>query len=298
MLRSIFRCLSPNLVAGQRRMSQSSLNGKVAIVTASTDGIGLATALALGMRGAHVVVSSRRQANVDKAVALLRTHNIQVTGTTCNVGKGEDREKLIQMTLDQCGGIDILVSNAAVKPFFGNILDSTEDDWDKILSVNVKSAFLLTKLVVPHMEKRGGGNIVFVSSVTAYQPIQGLGPYCVSKTALLDLSRVLAPELAQSNIRVNCVAPGDIKTRFSAILWKNEAIMDEFKNQPSIKRIGQVEEIGGVVAFLCSEEASYITGETITASGGGAANSEPLNITEVFSDLPWFRFRSNYKCRN
>ncbi|XP_056882916.1 dehydrogenase/reductase SDR family member 4-like isoform X1 [Takifugu flavidus] len=290
MLRSIFRCLSPNLVAGQRRMSQSSLNGKVAIVTASTDGIGLATAQALGMRGAHVVVSSRCQANVDKAVALLRTHNIQVTGTTCNVGKGEDREKLIQMTLDQCGGIDILVSNAAVNPFFGNILDSTEDVWDKILSVNVKSAFLLTKLVVPHMEKRGGGNIVFVSSVGAYQPmqvsvnvplcyhicsemlkkefLQGLGPYCVSKTALLGLTRVLATELAQSNIRVNCVAPGLIKTRFSAILWENEAIMDKFKNQPSIKRIGQVEEIGGVVAFLCSEEASYITGETITASGG------------------------------
>ncbi|TWW63387.1 Dehydrogenase/reductase SDR family member 4 [Takifugu flavidus] len=233
--------------------------------------IGLATALALGMRGAHVVVSSRRQANVDKAVALLRTHNIQVTGTTCNVGKGEDREKLIQMTLDQCGGIDILVSNAAINTFFGNILDSTEDDWDKVLSLNVKSAFLLTKLVVPHMEKRGGGNIVFVSSVVAYQPIQGLGPYCVSKTALLGLTKVLAPELAQSNIRVNCVAPGVIKTRFSTILWENEAIMDKFKTQLSIKRIGQVEEIGGVVAFLCSEEASYITGETIMATGGAGS---------------------------
>ncbi|CAG05752.1 unnamed protein product [Tetraodon nigroviridis] len=216
MLRSIFRCLRSNPVAGQRNMSQSSLTGKVAIVTASTDGIGLAAAQALGSRGAHVVVSSRRQANVDKAVALLRSQDIQVTGTTCNVGKGEDREKLIQTALDRCGGIDILVSNAAVNPFFGNTLDSTEEVWDKILSVNVKSAFLLTKLVVPHMEKRGGGNIIFVSSVGAYQPMQGLGPYCVSKTALLGLTKVLAPELAQSNIRVNCVAPGVIKTRFSA----------------------------------------------------------------------------------
>uniref|UniRef100_H3D8L1 Dehydrogenase/reductase (SDR family) member 4 n=1 Tax=Tetraodon nigroviridis TaxID=99883 RepID=H3D8L1_TETNG len=251
------------------RHRSCSLTGKVAIFTASTDGIGLAAAQALGSRGAHVVVSSRRQANVDKAVALLRSQDIQVTGTTCNVGKGEDREKLIQTALDRCGGIDILVSNAAVNPFFGNTLDSTEEVWDKILSVNVKSAFLLTKLVVPHMEKRGGGNIIFVSSVGAYQPMQPwTWPLLREKTALLGLTKVLAPELAQSNIRVNCVAPGVIKTRFSAALWENEAIVDELKKQLSIKRIGQVEEIGGVVAFLCSEEASYITGETITASGG------------------------------
>ncbi|XP_023252542.1 dehydrogenase/reductase SDR family member 4-like [Seriola lalandi dorsalis] len=268
MLRSVFRCLRTNPVAGQRSMSQSSLAGKVAIVTASTDGIGLAAAQALGKRGAHVVVSSRRQANVDKAVALLQSQNIQVTGTTCNVGDGKDREKLVQMTLEKCGGVDILVSNAAVNPFFGNIMDSTEDVWDKILSVNVKSAFLMTKLVAPHMAKRGGGNVVFVSSVAGYQPMQALGPYSVSKTALLGLTRALAPELAQSNIRVNCVAPGVIKTRFSSALWQNEDIMDEFKKQLSIKRIGEPEEIGGVIAFLCSEEASYITGETITVTGG------------------------------
>ncbi|XP_029944359.1 dehydrogenase/reductase SDR family member 4 [Salarias fasciatus] len=268
MFRTVFRCLRTQPVAGQRSMSQSSLTGKVAIVTASTDGIGLAAAQALGKRGAHVVVSSRRQANVDRAVSLLQSQSIQVIGTTCNVGKGEDREKLVQMTLDKYGGIDILVSNAAVNPFFGNMLDSTEEVWDKILAVNVKCSFLLTKLVVPHMEKRGGGNVIFVSSVGGYQPMPALGPYSVSKTALLGLTRALAPELAQSNIRVNCVAPGIIKTRFSEALWQNEDIMDEFKKQLCIKRIGQPEEIGGVIAFLCSDEASYITGETITATGG------------------------------
>lgn len=268
MLRTVSRCLRTQSVAGQRSMSQSSLSGKVAIVTASTDGIGLAAAEALGKRGAHVVVSSRRQANVDRAVSLLQSQSIQVIGTTCNVGKGEDRERLVQMTLDQYGGIDILVSNAAVNPFFGNMLDSTEEVWDKILAVNVKSSFLMTKLVVPHMEKRGGGNVVFVSSVGGYQPFPALGPYSVSKTALLGLTRALAPELAQSNIRVNCVAPGVIQTRFSQALWQNEDIMDEFKKQLCIKRVGQPEEIGGVIAFLCSDEASYITGETITATGG------------------------------
>lgn len=249
-------------------MSNSSFAGKVAIVTASTDGIGLATAQALGKKGAHVVVSSRRQANVDRAVALLQSQDIQVTGTTCNVGIGEDREKLVELTLQKYGGIDILVSNAAVNPFFGNTLDSTEEVWDKILSINVKAAFLLTKLVVPHMEKRGGGNVVFVSSIAGYQPMAGLGPYSVSKTALLGLTRVLAPELAATNIRVNCVAPGIIKTRFSSALWQNEDIMEEFNRQLSIKRAGDPSEIGGVVAFLCSEEASYITGETITVTGG------------------------------
>ncbi|XP_059211244.1 dehydrogenase/reductase SDR family member 4-like [Centropristis striata] len=271
MLRSVFRCLRTNLVAGQRSMSQSSLAGKVAIVTASTDGIGLAAAQALGKRGAHVVVSSRQQANVDKAVALLQGQSITVTGTTCNVDKGEDREKLVQMTLDQCGGIDILVSNAAVNPFFGNTMDSTEEVWDEVLSVNVKAAVLMTQLVVPHMEKRGGGNVIFVSSVVGYQPMQGLAPYSVSKTALLGLTRALAPELAPSNIRVNCVAPGVIRTRFSSGLWENEDLMDEFKKKLCIKRIGEPEEIGGVIAFLCSDEASYITGETIAPTGGMAS---------------------------
>ncbi|KAG7330401.1 hypothetical protein KOW79_006623 [Hemibagrus wyckioides] len=268
MLRAVTKCLLTNPVSGGRMMSYSSLAGKVAIVTASTDGIGLAAAQALGRSGAHVVVSSRRQANVDKAVSLLHSENIQVTGTTCNVGNKEDREKLINLTVEQCGGIDILVSNAAVNPFFGNILESTDEVWTKILDVNVKSSFLLTKLVVPHMEKRGGGSVVLVSSVAGYQPMTGLGPYSVSKTALLGLTRALAPELAHSNIRVNCVAPGVIKTRFSSALWQSEEIASEFLKMTSIKRLGKPEDIGGVIAFLCSDDASYITGETVTVTGG------------------------------
>ncbi|XP_042583308.1 LOW QUALITY PROTEIN: dehydrogenase/reductase SDR family member 4 [Cyprinus carpio] len=274
MLKAVTRCLWSNPVAGRRMMSHhvpQNLSGKVAIVTASTDGIGLAAAEALGRRGAHVVVSSRRQANVDKAVSLLRSKDIKVIGTTCNVGKAEDRDKLINMVrnIEQCGGVDILVSNAACEPVcFGNILESTEEVWDKILGVNVKASFLLTKLVVPHMEKRGGGSVVIVSSVAGYQPMQGLGPYSVSKTALLGLTRALAPDLAHSNIRINCVAPGIIKTRFSAALWENEGVLEEFLKQTSIKRLGQPEDIGVVIAFLCSDEASYITGETITVTGG------------------------------
>ncbi|KAL4630175.1 dehydrogenase/reductase SDR family member 1-like [Arapaima gigas] len=268
MWKCLGRTLWLNYTVGRRMMSHSSLAGKIAIVTASSDGIGLAAARALGQRGAHVVVSSRRKENVDRAVSLLKGEKIQVIGTTCNVGKQEDRESLVNMTVEQCGGVDILVSNAAVSPFFGNIMDSTEEVWDKTLDVNLKSAFLLTKLVVPHMEKKGGGSIVFVSSVAGYQPMQGLGPYNVSKTALLGLTCALAPELGHSNIRVNCVAPGIIKTRLSAALRENEAIMEAFNRQLSLKRVGEPDEVGRVIAFLCSDEASYITGETITVSAG------------------------------
>ncbi|KAG9331857.1 hypothetical protein JZ751_016883, partial [Albula glossodonta] len=247
----MFRWAQTSLVVGRRMMSQQNLAGKVAIVTASTDGIGLAAAQALGLRGAHVVVSSRRKENVEKAVALLQSKKIKVTGTTCNVGKREDRERLVNMTVEQCGGVDILVSNAAVNPFFGNILDSTEEVWDKILDVNVKAAFLLTKLTVPHMEERGGGSVVFVSSVAGYQPMQALGPYSVSKTALLGLTRALAPELAHCNIRVNCVAPGVIQTRFSSALWQNEDIVEEFKKQLSIKRLCTLTYAASHLPALC-----------------------------------------------
>ncbi|XP_076843450.1 dehydrogenase/reductase SDR family member 4-like [Brachyhypopomus gauderio] len=268
MLRAVTKTLITSPISAARTMSHCSLSGKVAIVTASTDGIGFAAAQALGKRGAHVIVSSRRQGNVDKAVSLLRNDNIEVTGTTCNVGNKEERERLVKMAVEQCGGIDILVSNAAVNPFFGNILESTDEVWSKILDVNVKATFLLTKQVVPHMEKRGGGSVVIVSSVAGYQPMQGLGPYSVSKTALLGLTQALAPELAQSNIRVNCVAPGIIKTRFSSALWQNEEATNELMKRISIKRLGTPEDIGGTIAFLCSEDASYITGETITVTGG------------------------------
>ncbi|XP_065104620.1 dehydrogenase/reductase SDR family member 4-like [Paramisgurnus dabryanus] len=237
MLKAVTMSLWLKSVAGIRMMSHHSpLSGKVAIVTGSTDGIGLAAAEALGQRGAHVVVSSRQQTNVDKAVSILSSKNIKVTGTTCDVGNAEDREKLINMTVEQCGGVDILVANAAMIQFIGNILDSTEDVWDKIFGVNVKSQFLLTKLVVPYMEKRGGGSVVFVSSVAGYMPIQGLGLYSVSKTALIGLTRALAPDLAHSNIRVNSVAPGLIKTPFSSMLWGNENVLEDFLKKISMKR--------------------------------------------------------------
>ncbi|XP_073067588.1 dehydrogenase/reductase SDR family member 4 isoform X5 [Manis javanica] len=172
------------------------------------------------------------------------------------------------LALNLYGGIDILISNAAVSPFFGNLLDATEDVWDKILSINVKAAALMTKAVVPEMEKRGGGSVVIVASIAAYNAFPGLGPYNVSKTALLGLTKNLALELAQRNIRVNCLAPGLIKTNFSRVLWMDKAKEESIKETMQIRRMGKPEECAGIVSFLCSEDASYITGETVVVGGG------------------------------
>nr|XP_045011343.1 dehydrogenase/reductase SDR family member 4 isoform X2 [Jaculus jaculus] len=206
---------------------QSPLANKVALVTASTDGIGFAIARRLAEDGAHVVISSRKQQNVDRAVATLKGEGLSVTGTVCHVGKAEDRERLVTMAVNLHGGIDILVSNAAVNPFFGNLMDVTEEVWDK-----------------------------------------GLGPYNVSKTALLGLTKNLALELASKNIRVNCLAPGLIRTRFSSMLWMDKAREDSIKEMMHIRRIGKPEECAGIVSFMCSEDASYITGETVVVGGG------------------------------
>lgn len=248
--------------------ARGTLADKVALVTASTEGIGFAIARRLAQDGAHVVLSSRKQANVDHAVAELRGQNLSVSGLVCHVGKAEDRQRLIDAALERHGGIDILVSNAAVNPFFGSILDASEDVWEKILDINVKASALLVNLAVPHMRKRGGGSIVLVASIAAYSPFTGLGPYNVSKTALIGLGQNLAPELAPDNIRVNCLAPGLIRTKFSSALWKDKATEDKLMEVMRIQRLGEPSDCSGIVSFLCSPDADYITGETVVVAGG------------------------------
>ncbi|XP_012368487.1 dehydrogenase/reductase SDR family member 4 isoform X3 [Octodon degus] len=213
---------------------QKPLANKVALVTASTDGIGFAISRRLAQDGAHVVISSRKQQNVDRAVATLKGEGLSVTGTVCHVGKAEDRKQLVATILD----------------------------------INVKATALITKEVVPEMEKRGGGSVVIVSSIAGFSPFPGLGPYNVSKTALLGLTKNLALELAPKNIRVNCLAPGLIKTNFSSVLWMDKAREDNIKESMRIRRLGKPEECAGIVSFMCSEDASYITGETVVVGGG------------------------------
>jgi dehydrogenase/reductase SDR family member 4 len=244
------------------------LEGKVCVVTASTDGIGFAIAKRLGIEGGKIVVSSRKQSNVDEAVNTLKSQGIEVCGTVCHVATASDRQKLFELAVEKYGGIDCLVSNAAVNPEVGSVSDTSEKAWDKIFDVNVKAAYLLSKEVKPYLQKRGSGSIIFVSSIGGYQPFDLLGAYSVSKTALFGLTKALAVDLVNSNIRVNCVAPGVIETRFSSALYTTEAAKEATVSSIPMKRLGKTDEIAGVVAFLASDDASYMTGETIAAAGG------------------------------
>ena len=233
---------------------------KVCIITASATGIGYSIAERLGREGGKIVVSSRNAAHVAKAVENLRKENITCEGVVCHVSK--DRKKLVAFAVEKFGGIDILVNNAAVSTHFGPSLDITDEAYDKMLDINVKSAFFLTQEALPHLKKRGGC-IIFVSSIAGYSPVPVLGVYGMTKMALISLTRSLGTELAKFNVRVNGIAPAVIKTKFAEGLEESE----EVKRNPS-GRIGLPEDCSGAVAFLCSNGASFITGETIVIAGG------------------------------
>jgi len=209
---------------------------------------------------------------VQKALETLRSKEgipaDQIKGQVCHVGNKEDRTKLIQQTLKDFGGIDILVSNAATNPVMGYALDCPEDAWDKIFEINVKAAFLLTQEVKPHLVGRKGASIVYVSSIAGFQPFAVLGPYSVSKTALLGLTKIMAQELGPEKIRVNCVAPGIIRTRFSSAITDTDGVNEKMLEMIPLGRFGEPHEIAGLVSFLVSDDASYCTGENYVAAGG------------------------------
>ncbi|XP_064892332.1 dehydrogenase/reductase SDR family member 4 isoform X2 [Columba livia] len=207
------------------------LAGKVALVTAATAGIGLAVSRALGVAGASVVLSSRRAPHVEAAVGQLRGEGLEVSGVVCHVGQPHSREVLVQKALDTYGGIDILVSNAAVNPALGPTLDADESVWEK-----------------------------------------ALGPYSVSKAALLGLVKVLANELRPRGIRVNGVAPGLVRTHFSAALWEDEPTLQRVMAAMGIDRLGTPEDVAKVVTFLCSPDAAYVVGETLVVAGGAPSH--------------------------
>ncbi|XP_012255599.1 dehydrogenase/reductase SDR family member 4 [Athalia rosae] len=249
----------------------SRLQGKVAIVTASTDGIGFSIAKRLAQEGAKVMISSRKEKNVNNAVKVLTDEGLTVSGLVCHVGKAEDRSRLFTETKLQFGGLDILVSNAAANPGVGPVLDSEESIWDKTFDINVKSTYLLMKEALPLLRERKSPSIILMTSISGYQPFNTLGIYSITKTALLALCKTVAEDLAPESIRVNCIAPGIIKTRFSEPLYKSEAANEIALAKIPLNRLGEPDEIAGVAAFLASDDASYITGETIVAGGGMAS---------------------------
>jgi dehydrogenase/reductase SDR family member 4 len=247
-------------------MSISRLRDKVALVTAATAGIGLGIAERLGSEGARLVICSRKQQNVDETVLYLKGKGYDVTGCACHVGDAKQRRALIRTAIDAYGRIDILVSNAAVNPMAGPILEATEDAIDKVLDVNVKAAILLTKEALACMPS--GASIIFISSITAFQPPSPIGLYAVTKTALLGLTKGLAAELGPRGIRVNCIAPGIVPTKFASYLVSDPELAQAQIDTTMLGRLGRPQDMAAAAAFLASDDAAYITGETLVVAGG------------------------------
>jgi NAD(P)-dependent dehydrogenase (short-subunit alcohol dehydrogenase family) len=244
------------------------LEGKVAIVTGASKGIGAAIALALAQAGATVVLSSRKQEAVDALAGEMRLAGHEVLAVAANTGVQADLERLVAATMASYGGIDIIVNNAATNPVFGPVEDTDHSAFDKIMAVNVRGPFALAQLVLPSMQQRGGGSIINISSIGGLSPEPMLGIYSVSKASLNMLTKVMAKEWGKYGIRANAICPGLIKTKFSQALWSNDAILKEVLQQLPLARIGTVEEIAGLALLLAADTGGYMTGGIYTADGG------------------------------
>lgn len=257
-------------------MSGGRFAGKVAIVTGASKGIGAATAEELAAGGAKVVLSSRKQADLDsEAQKINAAHPDAALVVPAHAGKPDDLERLVEAAMERFGRIDILVNNAATNPHFGYITDADLLLWDKTFEVNLRGLFWLTKLVVEAWMREHGGAIVNVASIGGIRSGFGLGIYNVTKAAVIHLTRQLALELGASGIRVNAVAPGLVKTYFATALWSNEEIYSETIRTSALGRIAEPPEIARVIAFLASEEASFMTGEVVVVDGGAGARRPP-----------------------
>ena len=249
--------------------SRFDLSGRVALVTGASRGIGSAIASALVDQGAHVVLSSRKQADLDEEAARINArHPERATAIAAHAGRPEDLERLVKSVMERFAHIDILVNNAATNPYFGPVLGAELSAWDKTFEVNLRGIFVLTKLVYEAWMEAHGGTVVNVASIGGIRPGLGLGVYNITKAGVIMLTRQLAREVG-GKVRVNAVAPGLIKTRFAEGLWGNEEILDRVLASNPMGRIGQPEEVASAVAFLASDAASYINGEVIVIDGGG-----------------------------
>lgn len=244
------------------------LTGKVALITGASKGIGEAIARIFAEYGAKVVISSRKQADLDELANDIKATGGECTGIAAHAGEIAQLKLLVEKTVEIYGGIDILVNNAATNPVYGPSLDCSESAFDKIMQVNVKAPFELAKMIHPIMKARGGGSVINISSIAGHTPDPGLGIYSVSKASLNMLTKVLAKEWGEDGIRVNAICPGLIKTKFSQALWDNEKTLAHFTKRLPIARMGTVEEISPMALYLASSASGYTTGGLFSIDGG------------------------------
>jgi NAD(P)-dependent dehydrogenase (short-subunit alcohol dehydrogenase family) len=252
-----------------RASSRFDLSGKVALVTGASRGIGSAIAEALAEHGAEVVLSSRKQADLDtEAERINGLYAEKATPIAAHAGREEELKRLVEEVMKRFSRIDILVNNAGTNPYFGPVIGAELSAWDKTFEVNLRGYFILTKLVYEASMEERGGSIVNISSIGGLRPGIGLGVYNITKAGVIMLTRQLARELG-GKVRVNAVAPGLVKTRFAEALWGNPEILDRVLSQNPMGRIGLPEEVASGVLFLASDAASYVNGEVLVIDGGG-----------------------------
>jgi NAD(P)-dependent dehydrogenase (short-subunit alcohol dehydrogenase family) len=254
-------------------MTLFDLTGKVALVTGSTKGIGKAIAERLAEHGARVVVSSRKPEACDRVAAgINEAHGAKrAVPIACNINYKDQLQALVAETHAQLGPIDILVCNAAVNPAYGPMSEITDDAFDKILGANIRSNHWLAQLVLPDMIARRDGAIIIVSSIGGYRGSTMLGTYCISKAADLQLARNLAVENGPHNVRVNCIAPGLVKTDFARALWDTPEGERRASSGTPLRRLGEPDDIAGAAVFLASRAGAWMTGQSIIVDGGALA---------------------------
>ena len=240
------------------------------MVTGASRGIGLAITEGLLEQGASVVLSSRKQEDLEREASRLSARHGEgrAVAIAAHAGRPEELQRLVEQTMERFGRLDILVNNAGTNPYFGPIIDADLAVWDKTYEINLRGYFALAQLAWRAWMEEHGGAILNIASTGGLRPSPGLGVYSVMKAGVVMLTRAMAKEMG-GKVRVNCIAPGLIKTRFAEALWGNEAILNRVLESNPMARIGSPEELAGAACFLVSDAASYINGEVLVVDGGG-----------------------------
>ena len=251
-------------------MSLFDMTGKVAVITGSSRGIGKAIAEEMAVHGAKVVISSRKQDACDALASAINAKHGAGTAISvpANISSKDSLRQLVDKTRQAFGRIDALVCNAASNPYYGPLGGISDDAFRKVLDNNIVSNHWLIGMVAPEMLERGEGSITIVSSIGGLKGSTVIGAYCISKAADMELARCLADEFGPRGVRVNCIAPGLIRTDFARALWENPDTLKRSTAAASLKRIGEPHEIAGAAVFLASRAGAFTTGQTIVIDGG------------------------------
>lgn len=249
------------------------ISGKVAVVTGGSKGIGKAIAEALAAHGAKVVVASRKLDACQAVVDGIKAEGGEATAISCNITNRPDLEKLVKESEAAYGQIDIMVANAAVNPFMGSNLDIPDDAFQKIMTCNVQSNLWLAQMIIPGMQARKDGAFIIVSSIGGLKGDKSLGAYAISKAADFQLARNLAVEFGKDNIRVNCIAPGLVKTDFAKALWTDPERSSKRLAGTPMARLGEPEDLAGIAVYLAAPAGAWTTGQVFVVDGGVMAGA-------------------------